>query len=242
MKKKKTKIKTTIRNHTRIINALLDIDEEAFKSLFVALYSYKPLREDFAQFVNAGAITEVSYPNISVLLIADLKEKKGKFKQLLDIIIKRIHRYLKKKKYHELSMDELEAEIKEDTAPSLYDTGLMPVIMLLYYLSVNIFEGEDFERIKKLYYLDRERWDKLGLKEKKTFEEGRLQFKLRDHLSGNILEVDLNGYCKESNLDEMEEDEYLEIAERFHCDFDPDANIFNRVHRGVLLFLFDKIE
>ena len=85
--KKKKKTKTIIRNHVRIINTLMELDEKVFVDLFVVLYSYKTLREDFAQFFSRGVITEVNYQKFAAILIKDLEGKKGRFKKILDIII-----------------------------------------------------------------------------------------------------------------------------------------------------------
>ncbi|NIM13409.1 MAG: hypothetical protein GTO45_14940 [Candidatus Aminicenantes bacterium] len=101
----------------------MELDEKVFSDLFGALYSYKTLREDFAQFFSRGVITEVNYIKFAAILVKDLQDKKGRFKKILDIIMRRNQRYLKSKKYLELSMDDLISEINAKMAPAFHDTG-----------------------------------------------------------------------------------------------------------------------
>ncbi|NIM13410.1 MAG: hypothetical protein GTO45_14945 [Candidatus Aminicenantes bacterium] len=115
-------------------------------------------------------------------------------------------------------------------------------MMLVYYLSMNIFAGDDFERIKELYFIERDRIKAVELNKKKAPEEERLQFKLHDRLKKSLLEIEFNTYCNDSDFENPDEIDFLEIAEKFHCDYDPDTNTYNRVKRGLLLFFFEKLE
>jgi hypothetical protein len=139
-------------------------------------------------------------------------------------------------------MEDLICEINVETVPSLHNTGLSAILMLLYYLSMNIFAGDDFERIKALYLADRAKWRAMDLEEKKAIEEERLKFELHHQLKNSALEVDFNTYCNEVRLENLDEDEFLKIAEKFHCDYDSETNTYNRVKRGLLLFFFEKLE
>lgn len=230
--KKKKKISVVIRNHNKIISSLLDLDNMVFIDLMTGLYTDKFLKEDFSDFLNMERMTEKNYIEYLSVLANTIQEKKRRSKEILDIIILRNNRYLKKMKYLELDFDDLKYQINKDIVPSMHGQGVTAEMVLLYNFSVGVFDGEEIDIIKQVYLEHVEK--------SKEVQSGDLKAELEGPLKGSLLETELICYINELNIQNLDEKIFSNIEEKWGCDYHQLEKLYNNVPRGLLLFFFVK--
>ncbi len=233
---KKKKLNTKIRNHIRIVERFKESNEDSFFELLSVIYNYRTLYQDFGHAFEDIEADDHHYILLCSSIARIISDMEPGFKKLLDILIKRVQNYFKQKKYVGLSADELLTQPNMYMVPALHDDGLSPVMILFYFLTINIVEGEDFEKVKVSYLNNLE-------KNKKQEEELKsIRMKLEDGLRYSDIEIEMNIYCSDPESLLQPKVDFFQIAERFDCDYDPDTLTYSRVDRGVLGFFFLKLK
>jgi len=226
---KRKKIKTTIRNHTRIINLLLELDDYIFVDIIPCLYTEKGIREEFSHLFKTEAINETNFLEFMSVLATVIGEEEKNYKEVLDRLIKRNESYLKKKGYLDMHFDQLEKEMSDGRVPSLHDSGVSPAMMLLYYHSKNVFEGEHIDRLKAMHAEQSEIIEGLNID---------VKVKMNNKLRGSLSEAEFSSYVSEAEKKVLDEKKLNDIEKNFQCHYQ--NGVFNGVKRGVLLFFHEK--
>ena len=237
---KKKKLKTKIKSHAKIVEAVTDISENGFFELFVTMYSSKTLFRDFAIQLREEDRDGTVYIFLCGKYGELISDMKPGFKKHLDILLKRIQSFFRKAGYDRKPVNELIDISDMNMMPSLHGSGLSKMMILFYYISMNIFDGENFETVKAAYLKEKE--------EEKARKGGEdddpyqpIRFRLNDNLLNSEHEIDFNVAGK--NPEDMgTEDDYREIAKRLDCEYDPENFHFNKVSSGAVAFFFEKLD
>ncbi len=237
---KKKKLNTKIRSHARIIEAFNEIDDKGFFNLFTVLYNSETVFDDYGHLISAD-VPKVG--TIYLLLCGKTAEiisnMESGYRVRLDILIKRIQRYFRSRKYNLLSADELLKQCDIGYIPAIHDDGICAMMILFYYLSMNIFDGNEFEKVKAASLKETENNKK---EQERAKPLNDIMYRLADVFENSEYEIELNVAAKQARENVDESIDFDLIAERLHCDYDPDKMIFNNVKQGVLDFLFHQFE
>lgn len=228
---KKSKLNTSIRDYTRIVGTLYELDKGIIIDFFTSIYDDGSMADDFSAILDLSSLTKSNYTEYLSIIIKTVENHERGFKNILDIAIRRVSNYLKERGYLDLPFNDLITEINLDTIPSIHGTGVSPEMMLLYYIGRGVYSGPEYDSIKELYYEHLERT--LALSEIDQY------LKMPGDLEGSNLEAEFNGYVEEADIRNLDESIFDAIAEAWKIFYDPSGKAYT-IPRGMLLFFYQK--
>lgn len=139
------------RDYEKLVDELLKIKRHIIVDIIVNLYNIPALRKDFSQYFNS----EINHENVVQVIseLADIIEHKHKegLPRIFEPIIKRNKQYVEFYGYQNFPIEKLKEIFAENKCPSLYDEGLTPEMMILYYFSQNMFNHDYISELIKEY-------------------------------------------------------------------------------------------
>lgn len=222
-------------DNKKILSNLLEIDKSIIVDLLISLYNENSLGIYFKKYIgNDFNYNQNKNLTILPIIINSILTKDRYFDIFLDLMIKQNNNYIKNRTYANFELEELEEEYKKDWLPAQHGKGISPEMMILFYFSRNIFDNEIIDLSKK-YYLQ-------TLKKIEDSKDRYVPNSIEIITKSETIKDDVNAFFMEYEIKDFDKNDFVEVAEKLKCDYDPNTKKFNNVRRGVIFYLYYKLD
>lgn len=222
------------KNYKKMIEEFMKINKEIILDLIISLYDEKSIEADFRPYMRSYNYSNRENFAILPIIYDEIINKKEKYEEFLELIFSRNNTYIRNNGFHDISIEKLEKEFQRELLPAHHKQGIAPEMMIAYYYSRNIFNNEIIEISKKKYVQTLE----------KVKERGPVYVPQEIEIETKLKQIsdEINFFLNEKEIKDFEKNDFKQISEKMHCEYDEDTHTYNNVKRGVIVYLYAKLD
>lgn len=202
--------------------------------IFISNYNEKAIEKDFGAYLRTFNFNQGKNRHILPKFYNDIINKQGKYEEYFFTVIKRNNAYIEREGYNNISLENLEKDFSLHMLPAHHGDGVSPEMIILYYYSKYIFSNEVLDLAKKSYLESLERF--------KNYNPKPLPEKIEIETRLEKMKEDINAFFYEDEVENLPKMDFEKIAEKLKCNYDKERKVFDNVKRGVVLYVYARLD